>query len=56
MNNLPERLYHLRIESGGYQKELAHYLHVSVGTISNYENGYTVQIWIPYARSPSTTV
>lgn len=39
MNNFAERLYHLRIESDGYQKELAHHLHVSVGTVSNYENG-----------------
>ncbi len=34
-----ERLYRLRIERGVYQKQLAAYLHVSVGTISNYENG-----------------
>ena len=34
-----ERLYSLRIERGVYQKQLAAYLHVSVGTISNYENG-----------------
>lgn len=34
-----ERLYRLRIEQGVYQKQLAAYLHVSVGTISNYENG-----------------
>lgn len=34
-----ERLYRLRTERGVYQKELAIYLHVSVGTISNYENG-----------------
>ena len=34
-----ERFYRLRIEREVYQKELAAYLHVSVGTISNYENG-----------------
>ncbi len=34
-----EKLYRLRIERGIYQKQLAVYLHVSVGTISNYENG-----------------
>lgn len=34
-----EKLYRLRIERGIYQKQLAAYLHVSVGTISNYENG-----------------
>lgn len=34
-----ERLYRLRIEQGVYQKQLAIYLNVSVGTISNYENG-----------------
>lgn len=34
-----EKLYRLRIERGIYQKQLASYLHVSVGTISNYENG-----------------
>ena len=39
MNNFADRLYHLRIESGEYQKELAHHLHVGHGTISNYENG-----------------
>lgn len=33
-----ERLYRLRVERGVYQKELAVYLNVSVGTISNYEN------------------
>lgn len=34
-----EKLYRLRLERGIYQKQLAAYLHVSVGTISNYENG-----------------
>lgn len=37
--NFGEKLYRLRIERGIYQKQLAAYLHVSVGTISNYENG-----------------
>ena len=34
-----EKLYRLRVGRGIYQKQLAVYLHVSVGTISNYENG-----------------
>lgn len=34
-----EKLYRLRMENGIYQKQLAAYLHVSTGTISNYENG-----------------
>lgn len=34
-----EKLYRLRLEKGIYQKELAAHLHVSIGTISNYENG-----------------
>lgn len=34
-----EKLYRLRIAEDIYQKQLAAYLHVSVGTISNYENG-----------------
>lgn len=34
-----EKLYRLRVARGIYQKQLALYLHVSVGTISNYENG-----------------
>lgn len=34
-----KKLYRLRVERGVYQKQLASYLHVSVGTISNYENG-----------------
>ncbi len=34
-----EKLFQLRTERGIYQKELAEYLAVSVGTISNYENG-----------------
>ena len=34
-----ERLYRLRLEKGIYQKQLAAHLHVSIGTISNYENG-----------------
>lgn len=37
--NFGEKLYRLRVERGIYQKQLAAYLHVSVGTISNYENG-----------------
>lgn len=37
--NFGERLYRLRTKSGICQKELAAYLHVSVSTISNYENG-----------------
>lgn len=32
-------LLKLRVERGVYQRELAEYLSVSVGTISNYENG-----------------
>lgn len=38
-NKSAERLHQLRTAKGEYMKELAHYLHVSVGTISNYENG-----------------
>lgn len=34
-----ERLYRLRLEKSIYQKQLAVHLHVSIGTISNYENG-----------------
>lgn len=37
--NFGERLFHLRTERGIYQKQLAEYLGVSIGTISNYENG-----------------
>lgn len=33
-----EKLFQLRTERGIFQKELAEYLSVSVGTISNYEN------------------
>ena len=36
--NFGERLYQLRTERGIYQKQLAEYLSVSIGTISNYEN------------------
>lgn len=36
--NFGERLYQLRTERGIYQKQLAEYLQVSIGTISNYEN------------------
>lgn len=36
--NFGERLYQLRTERGIYQKQLAEYLEVSIGTISNYEN------------------
>ncbi|MDE7223916.1 MAG: helix-turn-helix domain-containing protein [Acetatifactor sp.] len=34
-----EKLYRLRLEKGIYQKQLAAHLHMSIGTISNYENG-----------------
>ena len=34
-----EKLFQLRSERGIYQKEIAEFLAVSVGTISNYENG-----------------
>ena len=34
-----ERITKLRFEKGIYQKELAAYLNVSIGTISNYEQG-----------------
>ena len=37
--NFGERLFQLRTERGIYQKQLAEYLGVSIGTISNYENG-----------------
>ncbi len=37
--NVNEILLRLRIEKGVYQKELASYLKVSIGTISNYEKG-----------------
>ena len=37
--NLQERLALLRQIKGIRQKELALYLHVTVGTVSNYENG-----------------
>lgn len=37
--NFGERLFQLRSERGIYQKQLAEYLGVSIGTISNYENG-----------------
>ena len=37
--NFGQILTDLRIEKGIYQKELAVYLNVSIGTISNYENG-----------------
>lgn len=33
-----EKLFQLRMERGVYQRQLAEYLGVSVGTISNYEN------------------
>ncbi len=41
MNNqtLGERIKYLREDKGIYQKELAAYLHISVGTVSNYESG-----------------
>ena len=34
-----DKLFQLRSERGIYQKEIAEFLSVSVGTISNYENG-----------------
>lgn len=37
--NFGDVLFQLRTERGIYQKELAEYLSVSIGTISNYENG-----------------
>lgn len=37
--NFGEILFQLRAERGIYQKQLAEYLSVSIGTISNYENG-----------------
>lgn len=37
--NINETLKMLREERGIYQKELALYLNVTLGTISNYENG-----------------
>ena len=42
-----EKLYRLRVERGIYQKQLASYLHVTVGTISNYENG----VHSPYLKT-----
>lgn len=37
--NISQAIMDLRIEKGVYQKDLAAYLNVSVGTISNYEKG-----------------
>lgn len=37
--NFGDILFQLRAERGIYQKQLAEYLSVSIGTISNYENG-----------------
>lgn len=37
--NFGEKLNRLRTERGIYQKQLAEFLGVSIGTISNYENG-----------------
>ena len=37
--NFGDILFQLRTERGIYQKQLAEYLSVSIGTISNYENG-----------------
>lgn len=37
--NFGDTLFQLRTERGIYQKQLAEYLTVSIGTISNYENG-----------------
>ena len=39
MDMLSKRLKHLRLQNGKYQKELAYHLKVTVGTVSNYENG-----------------
>lgn len=39
MNNLSIILRHLRTQKGIYQKELAAHLKVSIGTVSNYEQG-----------------
>ena len=39
MNNLSIILKQLRAQKGIYQKELAAYLKVSIGTVSNYEQG-----------------
>lgn len=36
-----KNLQHLRTERGIFQKELATELHVSVATISNYEEGFS---------------
>lgn len=36
--NFGEKIFQLRTERGIYQKQLAEYLSVSIGTISNYEN------------------
>lgn len=38
-NTFSTRLKHLRLKNAQYQRDLAAYLDVSVGTISNYENG-----------------
>ncbi len=37
--NIGQIIYELRMKKGIYQKELAVYLKVSIGTISNYEKG-----------------
>lgn len=37
--DIGRRIMELRLEKGLYQKELASYLNLSVGTISNYEQG-----------------
>ena len=37
--NFGDILFQLRADRGIYQKQLAEYLSVSIGTISNYENG-----------------
>ncbi len=37
--NLGERIKQLRLEKNYYQVEIANFLHVTIGTISNYENG-----------------
>ncbi len=37
--NIGQKITKLRVEKGIYQKELAVYLNLSIGTISNYEQG-----------------
>ncbi len=37
--DIGQKITKLRVEKGIYQKELAAYLNVSIGTVSNYEQG-----------------